>query len=141
MFSSITFVVHTLPAEFLISEDGGQNIIISDAFIKGRNSALPHSLLSGDSTELFLFLSCYLCPRVSVQPSCGGEGQRNAVHSAGLAPQLSGSAQRGERGEDGHGEAAVSGELSVSVVHDCCEKLGFKSGFLVSLVPSCSCGL
>lgn len=121
-FSSIKFVVHTLPAEFLISEDGGQNIIISDAFIKGRNSALIHSAvllchLSG-STELFLFLSCCLCRRVSVQSSRGGEGQRNAVHSAGLAPQLSGSAKRGERGEDGHGEAAVSGEPSVSVVHD-----------------------
>lgn len=31
-----------LLAEFLVSEDGGQNIVISDAFIKGRNSALPY---------------------------------------------------------------------------------------------------
>lgn len=29
-------------AEFHLSEDGGQNIIISDAFIKGRNPTLPY---------------------------------------------------------------------------------------------------
>ncbi|KAA8593085.1 hypothetical protein FQN60_018540 [Etheostoma spectabile] len=29
-------------AEYLLSEDGGQNIVISDAFIRGRCSALPY---------------------------------------------------------------------------------------------------
>lgn len=28
----------TVSAEFLLSEDGGQNIVISDAFIKGRTT-------------------------------------------------------------------------------------------------------
>lgn len=48
--------------------------------------------------------------RVSVQPARGGESQRDAVYAIGLAPQLPGPAPGGERGEESHGEAAVSGD-------------------------------
>lgn len=37
MWESLFFC--TVSAEFLLSEDGGQNIVISDAFIKGKTQS------------------------------------------------------------------------------------------------------
>lgn len=107
----------TVSAEFLLSEDGGQNIVISDAFIKGKTTQflffffllLPWiSFYYTDKqiTALIQTRFFFFC-RVSVQPPCGGKSQRDAVHPTWLAPQLFGPAQRGEWREEGHGTAAV----------------------------------
>ena len=87
---------------------------LSSAMLSSRVRTL-HFLIDFMEEKLTAIKTCFFsvtrCScRVSVQPSRGGKGQRDAVHSARLAPELPGPAPRGERREEGHGEAPVSGD-------------------------------
>lgn len=46
------FFSSTVSAEFLLSEEGGQNIVISDAFIKGRSAEVfPFLIIQWDDVK------------------------------------------------------------------------------------------
>lgn len=51
------FFSSTVSAEFLLSEEGGQNIVISDAFIKGRSAkklSFPLLIIQWDDVKIWL---------------------------------------------------------------------------------------